>query len=72
MATFDRKSAHDSGPTPRPGEHVELIAVEAAIRDAGDIEEWYRDQLLEEVWSLGEFYRRHERSTAAARLTAGD
>jgi hypothetical protein len=59
MPTIDRNSAHDSGPPPRSGEHVELIAIEAAIRDASNIEEWYRDQLLEEVWSLGEFYRRH-------------
>ena len=48
-----------SEPASQSVEHVDLIAVEAAIREAGDIEEWYRDQLLEEVWSLGEFYRRH-------------
>ena len=59
MPTIDRESAHDSGPPPQFGEHVELTAIEAAIRDASDVEEWYRDQLLEEVWSLGEFYRRH-------------
>ena len=45
--------AHDNAPA-----HVELIAIESAIRDADDIEEWYRDQLLEQVSSLGEFYRR--------------
>jgi hypothetical protein len=59
MPAINRESVHDSAPPPRSAEHVELIAIEAAIRDASNIEDWYRDQLLEEVWSLGEFYRQH-------------
>ena len=59
MPAIERESARDSGPLPRSAEDVKLTAIEAAIRDANDIEEWYRDQLVTEAWSLREFYRRH-------------
>jgi hypothetical protein len=58
MPTINEEDAHHVGPPLDSVEHIELIAIEAAVRDASNIEEWYCDQLLTEVTSLGEFYRR--------------